>query len=139
VNLDFILILRFKILKNMKKLLILIGFLMLSGAVFGQAQEKKLPEIKGKTFVYRDLSYKLNDTPNYDQVKKVDADFLYGISDYQLEEMKSKDMKSYEFYTKAKIYYKTLSDKVKAIYTANEIWDIYIHDQGLKSRLQTVK
>jgi hypothetical protein len=69
----------------------------------------------------------------------IDNGFLKNHPEEDLLEMNKKDMKSYEYYREATIFYNKLSNKVKATFSGPELWDIYYYDQELKSKLLTIK
>lgn len=86
-----------------------------------------------------DLSYKLNGTINLQSYN--DAELRVGkkLSKEQLEALKQIDSVNYEYYTKANIYFESLSKKIRELYTVNELWYIYVFDQNLKNKLLTIK
>ena len=69
------------------------------------------------------------------------ADLLVikNIPENELDEFKSIDPEYYNYYMKGISFFDSLSNKVKEIYTINELWYIYVFDQELKSKLLTVK
>jgi hypothetical protein len=85
------------------------------------------------------LSYKLNGTINLQSYN--DAELRVGkkLSKEQLEALKQIDSVNYEYYTKANIYFESLSKKIRELYTVNELWYIYVFDQNLKNKLLTIK
>ena len=86
-----------------------------------------------------DLSFKIDKTKpmlNYDSK---DLKVLKNLSSEQVEEYKDKLGDYYDYYKEGIAYINTLSNKVKYIYTIEEIWYIYIFDQKLKDKLLTIK
>jgi len=86
-----------------------------------------------------DLSFKIDKTKpalNYDSK---DLKVLKNLSSEQVEEYKDKLGDYYDYYKEGITYINTLSNKVKDIYTIEEIWYIYIFDQKLKDKLLTIK
>lgn len=84
-----------------------------------------------------DLSYKLSDE-NYIN-NPVSNNFLRKFSDEELSEMELKKGDDYYYYKIANEYFISLSDKVKKIYTYEELWYIYMFDQNLKRKLTTIQ
>jgi hypothetical protein len=125
----------------MKKLLILFGFLMLSAAVFGQDKKYNLPPnqiLNPKAKVDKDYSFKLSELSTFEPNGFIDGDFLYEVSN-EMENFKKNDLKTYDYYTNANNFYKSLSPKVKAVYSVDELWDIYIFDEKLTNKLKEIK
>jgi hypothetical protein len=125
----------------MKKLTFL-GFLLLSISLHAQQQEVNLPPgsvVKSKYTIYRDLSYKLNQEPNYSQVESVNTELFKDLTESNLLEMKTNDPESFEYYNEAANYFKSLSTKVKALFTSEELWYVYQFDQNLKETLKNLK
>jgi len=139
----------------MKKLLITtvytILWVFLCPNLFGQNNEKNqnisisdynIPPgvVFAKKFITTlDLSYKLNGTINLQSYD--DAELRVGkkLSKEQLETLKQIDSINFEYYTKANIYFDSLSKRIKDLYTVNELWYIYVFDQNLKNKLLTIK
>lgn len=86
-----------------------------------------------------DLSYRLNGTINLHSYD--DAELRVGkkLSKEQLETLKEIDSINFEYYTKANLYFESLSKKIKDLFTVNELWYIYVFDQNLKNKLLTIK
>jgi len=84
-----------------------------------------------------DLSYKLYNTTANREYTQEDLKYLKNISDSELESYKGSAY--YNYYMTAKEFIASLSDKVKAIYTQDELWYIYAFDQKLKNTLTTIK
>lgn len=86
-----------------------------------------------------DLSYKINGTINLQSYN--DAELRVGkkLTKEQLESLKQIDSLNFEYYTKANIYFDSLSKRIKDLYTINELWYIYVFDQNLKNKLLTIK
>jgi hypothetical protein len=86
-----------------------------------------------------DYSEKLFNEPNYKQIGVVNRQFKSVMTEENYVDMQLNDMDSYNYYKEAEVYFDRLSDKVKAIYTADEIWYIYYFDTNLKNQLLSVK
>ena len=139
----------------MKKLLITSVFTILCGLFcccsYGQNIEKDLNNssnnfnlppgvVFSKKFVTTlDLSYKLNGQENRQTYNDADLKVGKNLSKEQLESLKEIDVVNYKYYTTANAYFDNLSNKIKAIYTINELWYIYVFDQNLKNKLLTIK
>jgi hypothetical protein len=89
-----------------------------------------------KLFQKIDYSYKLNDASINEPIER---NYLLKFSEIQLEEIKSKDLVTYNYYNTANNYFKSLSESVKRKFTVKELWYVYIYDQKLKNKLLTVK
>lgn len=139
----------------MKKLLIMtvsaLMWLLFCAQSYGQNFEKKENNLTenynippGVVFSMKfdtalDLSYKLNGNANLKSYN--DSEIRVGkiLSPEQLESLKGIDIANYEYYSSANLYFDTLSEKVKELYTKNELWYIYVFDQNLKNKLTTIK
>lgn len=86
-----------------------------------------------------DLSYKLNGTPNTNDYKDSELKICKDISADQLQSIKDIDQVNYIYYTTANVYFESISEKIKKLYTKNELWYIYVFDQNLKNKLLTIK
>jgi hypothetical protein len=86
-----------------------------------------------------DLSYKLNGTPNLQSYEDSDLRVGKKLSNEQLDSLKDIDPVNYEYYTKANIYFNSLSKKIIEMYTHNELWYVYVFDQNLKNKLLIIK
>lgn len=86
-----------------------------------------------------DLSFKIDKTKPYVNYSSTDLKVLKNLSSEQVEEYKDKLGDYYFYYKEGIAYINTLSNKVKNIYTIEEIWYIYIFDQKLKDKLLTIK
>jgi hypothetical protein len=87
-----------------------------------------------------DYSYKLADIETVNNVIKSTDDFLASVvPDEDLMEMKAVAVDSYEYYIKAQMFYTNLSNKVKAVFSIDELWYIYMYDVPLTQRLITIK
>jgi len=86
-----------------------------------------------------DYSEKLYGQPNYKQIIIVNQEFKSVMTEENYADMLKNDMDSYNYYKSAEQYFDALSDKVKALFTANEIWHIYYFDATLKNQLLTVQ
>lgn len=86
-----------------------------------------------------DLSYKLNG--GVAAVGYQDSELKFGkvFLNNDLEAIKVIDPVNYNYYTTANSYFNSLSPKVKNLYTANELFYIYVFDQKLKNKLSTIK
>ncbi len=86
-----------------------------------------------------DLSYKLHGTAK--SISYNDSELRVGkiLTSEQLDSLKGIDIVNYEYYTSANLYFDKLSEKVKKLYTKNELWYIYVFDQNLKNNLLTIK
>jgi hypothetical protein len=89
-----------------------------------------------KLFQEIDYSYKLSDETLNEPIER---NYLLKFSETQLEEIKSKDLVTYNYYNTANNYFNNLSKSVKRKFTVKELWYIYIYDQKLKNKLLTVK
>jgi hypothetical protein len=128
----------------MKKFSLIYLFLAISFCINAQndTESYNLPpnaKLYNKTNVNKDYSHKLYDNPNYDQVKKVESDFKFFLTDENYADMQANDQISFRYYKEAEAYFDGLSHKVKALYTAEEIWHIYYFDQKLKNHLTTIQ
>ena len=83
-----------------------------------------------------DYSFKLNDESLNEPIER---NYLLKFSETQLEEIKNKDLTTYNYYNTANNYFNNLSKSVKRKFTVKELWYIYIYDQKLKNKLLTVK
>jgi hypothetical protein len=92
-----------------------------------------------KTNVNIDYSYKLNETPDFNRVDKTVRDFKQTLDDKEYETLEKSSPDVYTYYKEINRYFNSLSPKVKALYTADEIWYIYMFDQELKEKLTTIK
>jgi hypothetical protein len=92
-----------------------------------------------KTNPSADYSEKLYGQPNYKQIIVVNQEFKSVMTEENYADMLKNDMDSYNYYKTAEQYFDALSDKVKALFTANEIWHIYYFDATLKNQLLTVQ
>ena len=86
-----------------------------------------------------DYSEKLYNQPNYKQIIIVNQEFKSVMTTENYADMLQNDKDSYNYYKSAEQYFDALSDKVKALFTANEIWHIYYFDATLKNQLLTVQ
>jgi hypothetical protein len=92
-----------------------------------------------KTNPSADYSEKLYGQPNFKQIIIVNQEFKSVMTEENYADMLKNDMDSYNYYKTAEQYFDALSDKVKALFTANEIWHIYYFDATLKNQLLTVQ
>jgi hypothetical protein len=125
----------------MKKYISTLFFFLVS-ILLGYAQDIKdfnMPpntSFAPKLFQKIDYSYKLNDASINEPIER---NYLLKFSEIQLEEIKSKDLVTYNYYSTANNYFNSLSNFVKRKFTVKELWYIYIYDQKLKNKLLTVK
>ena len=91
-----------------------------------------------KTFQEIDYSYKLNQLGS-NGAENTEADFLKEFSKDDLRDMELNSPESHRYYITARDYYNSLSGKVKATFTIDELWYIYKFDQKLKNTLQNIK
>ncbi len=89
-----------------------------------------------KDFKYIDYSYKLFSKNNNKIIVK--ENYYKGKSVQFLEKIKDTAPDEYEYYKKAIVYFKSLSIKVKQIYTVDELWYIYMFDRKLRKRLTNI-
>jgi hypothetical protein len=102
------------------------------------AQQFNLPPgsaLKGDVKVI-DYSYKLENIEKYENFS-FKEDYLNEFSSEDLQQMKSQSPASYDYYMQAVRYFTLLSERVKKIYTIDELWHIYQFDQPLKEKLTT--
>ncbi len=84
-----------------------------------------------------DLSFKLN---SVDYQKNELADnFLRKFSAEEIQQMELEKGKDYYYYNSANKYFMSLSEKVRRIYSYEELWYIYMFDQSLKMKLTALK
>jgi hypothetical protein len=81
----------------------------------------------------------INDVPNYSQIEDVNRELFKDLSLNNLNEMKEINSESYNYYLKAANYFQNISEKVKALYSAEELWYIYQFDATLTETLKTIK
>lgn len=86
-----------------------------------------------------DLSYKLDGSTSSHNFSESDLLVVKNIPTNELDEFKKIDPEYYSYYMKGISFFDSLSNKVKQIYTLNELWYIYVFDQDLKSKLLTIK
>lgn len=119
----------------MKKF-IFISVLFITTLCFGQ--QFNLPPgsiVKGDVKII-DYSYKLENIEKYENFA-FKTDYLYEFSSEELQQMKNQSPAVYGYYMAAVRYFGTLSDRVKKIFTIEELWHIYKFDQALKEKLLT--
>jgi hypothetical protein len=87
-------------------------------------------------YKYIDYSFKLNQAKGNEPIEKR---WIYKFSDSDFKKLKNSNQKLYDYYSTASNYFQNLSDKVKSIYTLEELWYIYMYDQPLKNKLATIK
>lgn len=115
---------------------IFIALLFITTVSFGQ--QFNLPPgaiVKGDVKVI-DYSYKLENIEKYENFA-YKTDYLYEFSSEEIQEMKTQSPAVYDYYMVAVRYFGTLSERVKKIFTIDELWHIYKFDQALKEKLLT--
>jgi hypothetical protein len=124
----------------MKTILFISAMLILSSLGYSQENYNLPPGsvVKQKAVLFKDISYKLNDNPDFSQVEAVNRELFKDLSESNLNEMKELNPESHLYFTLATNYFSLLSDKVKAIYTSDELWYIYQFDQKLKETLKNL-
>jgi hypothetical protein len=124
----------------MKKLTLIVALFALN-SLFSQEKYNLPPGsvVQKKSLRFNDISSKINDVPNYSQIADVNQELFKDLSIEKLDEMKELNSNSYDYYSKAAIYFQGLSDKVKALYNAEELWYIYQFDASLTETLKTIK
>ena len=98
------------------------------GVVFGKKFNKE-----------HDLSFKIDNSKKAVHYEDSDLRIAKQITKENLESFKEIDVANYNYYSTAFIYFDSLSEKVRNIYTKNELWYIYVFDQELKTKIQTIK
>lgn len=93
-------------------------------------------DMKVKTDI--DYSPKLADIPSYEPNAEA-KDFLAHIPKEELADMERNSPESFAYYMRAKTFYSNLSNKVKATFSIEELWHIYMFDQKLKTTLEKIK
>ena len=107
-------------------------------------QEFNLPPgsvINKKAETNKDFSAKLNlvMSGNFENSKAVEGNFLNQYTASEIEAMMTESPESYSYYKKADEFYKKLSPRVKAVFTVDDLWNIYMFNQKLKSQLAEIK
>ena len=82
-----------------------------------------------------DLSYKLDGKVLDKEIPQTELEFLKEIDDSELH-LTSPEYQQY--IQEGKTFINSLSEKVKSMYTNNELWYIYAFDQKLKNRLVNI-
>lgn len=98
------------------------------GVVFGKKFNKEY-----------DLSFKIDNNAKVVYYEDSELRIAKQITKENIESLKDIDVENYNYYSTAFKYFDSLSEKVKKIYTKNELWYIYVFDQRLKNKLQTIK
>ncbi|RTY90010.1 hypothetical protein [Flavobacterium sp. GT3R68] len=94
----------------------------------------------GKKFITTlDLSYKLHGGTSAVSYQDSELKIAKVFLNNDLEAIKELDPVNYNYYTTANSYFNNLSNKVKNLYTKNELFYIYVFDQNLKNKLLTIK
>lgn len=120
-------------------LLILLSFQLVQ-AQKATANNFNLPPgvvLSKKGIELNDLSYKLNDD-NF-MNNEVSNNFLRKFTESELKDMENSKGEDYYYYKSANEYFNSLSEKVRKIYTYDELWYIFMFDQNLKQKLTTIK
>lgn len=84
-----------------------------------------------------DLSYKLNDD-NY-MNNEIATNFLRKFTESELKDMENSKGEDFFYYKSANEYFNSLSEKIRKIYSYDELWYIYMFDQNLKQKLTTIQ
>lgn len=94
-----------------------------------------------KAEINKDFSAKLQllQSGNFDITKANQSEFLFQYSSSEIELMKTESPESYNYYKIADDYYNNLSPKVKAVFSVDDIWNIYMFNQKLKAQLADIK
>jgi hypothetical protein len=139
---------KFMLLNIIKKISLLILFVALSNIVLAQSNNNEqtannynIPPgavLKNKLQI-TDYSYKLSSLSIANPVQLTKVKFTSFFEGLNLEEIKSTDKVLFEYYETAENYYSSLSDRVKASFTLEELWHIYFFDARLKEQLSTIK
>ena len=87
-------------------------------------------------YKYIDYNYKLNQASGNEPI---DKNWIRKFNTTELNQLKFSNRKLYDYYTTAEAYFQSLSNRVKSIYTLEELWYIYMYDQPLKNKLTTLK
>jgi len=88
-----------------------------------------------KTFEKIDYSYKLTNQ----QTNNVEAsNFMKKFSNDEIQLLLNGDSAESYYYKEAIKYFNSLSKKVKLLFNEEELWYIYMFDQKLKNKLQTI-
>lgn len=126
-------------MRRLKTLLFLI-VIIVSGLSFAQVNYNLPPgESLSQDFIFKDLSNKLdylNASMNTSGVEK--QDFLYFLTQDQLDSLKHNDFPKFEYYMNARSYFDGLSLRLNLIYTVDELWYIYKYDVPLSNLLKNV-
>lgn len=86
-----------------------------------------------------DLSHKLEGTSSSQNYTQSDLLIMKDIPLNEIENYKNIDIEYYNYYKNGISFFEGLSNKVKNIYTMDELWYIYVFDQNLKNKLSTIK
>jgi hypothetical protein len=95
--------------------------------------------IKPKAINSSDYFSKIDNQPDYSRVSNVESDFKKFLSEDNLKDMELNDKESYSYYLEVLKYFDTLSPKVKALFTADDLWNIYMFHNELKNELLNIK
>lgn len=126
----------------MKRLLLLV-LIIFSSITYSQESDSRFNLPPGYLLHPKkkviDLSYKLdlNQYVNHNHSES-ELKFLKNISETDLILMKTSNPEYYNYIQNGTNYISSLSNKVKEIYTKDELWYIYAFDQKLKKRLTTL-
>jgi hypothetical protein len=86
-----------------------------------------------------DFFEKVNNQPDYSKVSQVESDFRRFLSKDDLNDMEINDKASYQYYVEALNFFEMLSPKVKALFTADDLWNIYMFHSDFKNQLLNIK
>ena len=86
-------------------------------------------------YKYIDYEYKLKENNK----KPIEKRWINKYSDKEFKDLKNTNQELYNYYYNANRYFERLSNRVKSTYTLQELWYIYMFDQGLKNKLSTIK
>lgn len=119
--------------------------MLFCGISFGQTNQKNIKNynlppgvvLHMKGIEEKDLSFKLN-TVGYEKNDLAD-NFLRKFSSEEINQMETEKSKDYYYYKTANEYFLSLSEKIRKIYSYDELWYIYMFDQNLKNKLTSIK
>lgn len=89
-------------------------------------------------FEFIDYSYKLDNVSSTKCNSLEEKNFLEEFSEEDLIEMKLNSVEKYQYYMKAKSFYNNLSNKIKTLYTIDELWYIYMFDLKLTNKIKSI-
>lgn len=120
--------------------------LISSSFVFSQArlnEERAINLPPGSVMPFKfdfiDYSYKLDNISSI-KVESYEKDnFLFEFSEEDLIQMKERAPEKYRYYMKANDFYINLSNKIRTLYTIQELWYIYSYDDQLTNKIISIK